>query len=54
MSSTGVLDGGWGYITAAYAVVWGGLVLYSLSLALRRRQAERERVHRVGQAGGAP
>ncbi len=32
----GELQGGWGYVWAAYIVVWGGLLLYGGSLVRRR------------------
>ena len=35
-AQTGVLQGGWEYITAAYAVTWLFLAGYTLSLWLRR------------------
>ena len=31
----GEIQGGWGFVWAAYAVVWGGLALYGLSLVRR-------------------
>ena len=39
---TGVIEGGWGYVAAAYAVVWGGMLLYAINLLRRRRSAARE------------
>lgn len=38
----GVLYGGWEYIEAAYAIVWGGMLIYGVTVILRRRAAERE------------
>ncbi len=32
----GVIDGGWGYVYACYALAIGGVFLYALSLFLRR------------------
>jgi hypothetical protein len=31
----GELQGGWGFVWAAYIVVWGGLAVYGLSLVRR-------------------
>ena len=33
---TGVIDGGWGYVYACYALAIGGTLLYGISLFLRR------------------
>ncbi|MBC7792759.1 MAG: CcmD family protein [Clostridia bacterium] len=33
-----MIQGGWDYVIAAYAIVWGGLGLYAISLALRLRK----------------
>lgn len=35
---SGVIEGGWGYVFAAYGLSFGGLALYALSLALRRQK----------------
>ncbi|HEX8537636.1 hypothetical protein [Cystobacter fuscus] len=32
----GRIQGGWGYIWSSYAIAWGSLALYALSLWLRR------------------
>ena len=32
----GRIQGGWGYIWSSYAIAWGSLGLYALSLWLRR------------------
>jgi hypothetical protein len=32
----GRIQGGWGYIWSSYAIAWGSLALYGLSLWLRR------------------
>jgi hypothetical protein len=34
----GVVSGGWGYVLAAYAVVWVGLIGYGASLIWRDRK----------------
>ncbi|MFT3709309.1 MAG: hypothetical protein QM817_16845 [Archangium sp.] len=36
---TGVIQGGWGYVYACYAVAFSGTILYALSLFLRRPRA---------------
>ena len=36
----GRIVGGWDYVTAAYGVAWTGLVLYALSLWVRRPRAD--------------
>jgi hypothetical protein len=33
---SGRIQGGWGYVWVSYGITWGALVLYSLSLWLRR------------------
>ncbi len=38
----GTIEGGWDFVVAAYAVVWGGLLLYGSSLYWRRRRADLE------------
>lgn len=35
---SGIIEGGWGYVFAAYGLSFGGLALYALSLALRRQK----------------
>lgn len=35
---TGAVEGGWGYVVAAYAVTWATLLGYALSLWLRARR----------------
>lgn len=37
---SGVISGGWGYVYAAYAVALAGLVLYAVSLWVRRPGAQ--------------
>jgi CcmD family protein len=32
----------WGYVILAYSIVWGTVILYTLSLKRRYRAAERE------------
>jgi CcmD family protein len=32
----------WGYVILAYSVVWGAILLYTVSLKRRYRAAERE------------
>jgi CcmD family protein len=34
--------GPWGYVILAYAIVWGTILLYTLSLKRRCRAAEKE------------
>ena len=37
-----MIVGGWEFVTAAYAIAWGGLTLYGISLYWRRyREAPR-------------
>ncbi len=36
---SGRVQGGWEYIWASYAIAWGSLSLYALSLWLRRPKA---------------
>jgi hypothetical protein len=36
---TGVIQGGWGYVYACYAVALGGTIFYAASLFLRRPRA---------------
>ena len=38
----GEIIGGWEFVIAAYAVVWGGMFAYGVFAALRRRSAQRE------------
>lgn len=38
----GVIEGGWEYVIAAYAVVWGGMLAYGVTLWLRARSASAE------------
>jgi len=38
----GMIQGGWELVGAAYAVVWGGLLAYGLSLVVRRRALLKE------------
>jgi hypothetical protein len=35
---SGVVEGGWGFVTAGYVLTIGSLALYALSLYLRRPQ----------------
>ncbi|MEW5738286.1 MAG: hypothetical protein AB1938_05135 [Myxococcota bacterium] len=37
---SGVIEGGWGYVYAAYTVALAGLLLYALSLWTRRPGAQ--------------
>lgn len=36
----GRIVGGWNYVAAAYGIAWGGLILYALSLWIRRPRGE--------------
>ena len=36
---SGRIQGGWGYVWASYGLTWGGVVLYALTLWLRRKAA---------------
>ncbi len=36
----GRIVGGWEYVWASYAITWGGIALYALSLYLRRPGAK--------------
>ncbi len=38
----GAIEGGWGYVVAAYGVSWAVWLAYALSLWLRGRSAARE------------
>ena len=38
--SHGMIEGGWGYVWAAYGISWGALTLYAISLVLRSRKKE--------------
>ena len=38
----GVVEGGWGFVIAAYSVVWGTIIVYGATLFARRASAERE------------
>ena len=38
---TGVVTGGWGFVTAAYAITTAGLLIYFVSLMARLRDARR-------------
>lgn len=38
-AGAGRIQGGWGYVWASYAITWGSLALYSLSLWWRRPKA---------------
>lgn len=33
-----MIQGGWEYVIASYAVVWGGLGLYGISLFMRLKK----------------
>jgi hypothetical protein len=35
----GVIQGGWGYVIAAYGISWAALVAYGVSLYVRAKQA---------------
>lgn len=35
----GVIQGGWEYVIASYALVWGGIFLYGASVVLRAKRA---------------
>lgn len=37
MDFTGIIDGGWGYVIAAYGLTWAGLLTYTASIFLRSR-----------------
>jgi hypothetical protein len=39
-AQTGRIQGGWEYVWTAYGVTWAALVLYALSLWLRRPTKE--------------
>lgn len=43
MSPTGVIQGGWEFVVAAYAVSAGALFVYGVSLVLRYRSARARR-----------
>jgi hypothetical protein len=43
MNMDGVLVGGTEYIVAAYAIVWGGLFAYGISLMFRVKKSEQEK-----------
>ncbi len=36
---SGRIVGGWEYVWASYAIAWGGIALYALSLFVRRPKA---------------
>ena len=36
----GHIEGGWGFVTAAYIIVWGGVIAYFFSIHFRTRRAE--------------
>ena len=51
----GRIQGGWGYIWSSYAIAWGSLALYALSLWLRRPgKAESLNDSLNDSQGGAP
>lgn len=37
---SGKISGGWEYVWASYGITWGALILYSVSLWLRRPEAK--------------
>ena len=37
---TGVIEGGWGFVTAVYALTWGALLLYTIWVGRRLAQVE--------------
>ncbi len=37
MEFQGLIDGGWGYVTAAYGLTWTFLLAYTASIVLRSR-----------------
>lgn len=39
----GIVQGGWGYVTAAYLATWICFAAYTASLVVRRRAAEAQR-----------
>lgn len=41
---SGMIQGGWNYVWAAYGIFWAGLALYTLSLILRARTSNKEQV----------
>ena len=51
MTTTGVIQGGWGFVVAAYAVSGVVLLGYAISVHLRYR-AERGRARRDVDKGG--
>ena len=53
MPASGVVQGGWEFVSAAYAVSVVVLFGYALSIHLRYR-AERERARRESALGGRP
>ncbi len=38
MEFSGLIEGGWGYVSAAYGITWTVLLSYTVSLLLRSRQ----------------
>jgi hypothetical protein len=44
----GVIEGGWGFVWAAYVVTWAGLALYGIYLYRQRHLAEDE-VRAIGE-----
>ncbi len=34
---TGVIEGGWEYVVAAYTITWSAWILYGAALLMRRR-----------------
>lgn len=53
MPATGVVQGGWEFVWAAYAVSAAVLLGYAISIHLRYR-AERQRARREAARGGRP
>lgn len=39
-TAEGVVQGGWGYVIAAYGAIWLALGLYAANLHFRRRAAD--------------
>ncbi len=35
---SGVIQGGMGFVWAAYGITWGGLLVYGISLVIRTRR----------------
>lgn len=42
--STGIINGGWEYVWAAYSLVWFGLLAYGVSLVRKQKQLHHARM----------